>query len=544
MQVVDAVRIQRHIITYAVLAMAVVGLGVALASIVPLHRQMAEAADRAFEHGLDLQVAALGEGVARMGDLARQVTSRSVIRDALAAHNRGEMSAAELKAFSVDKLTDSMKLSRDVLGITRLGRDLRPLVSVGEPVPESLWVPGRGEPPALGAPALVGDRWMLIASAPIRGRDGAREGTDVLVFDVAGLRSVVDDIGPLGRTGEMILGRLDAGAPEVFFPRRDGVAAVDDEVAAAFARSVVGGAVSLHLNRPDGSPDAVLLRRLPGSDWIVMVRQNLAELHSRIDRLVLGVGVGALILVGFGTAGLALVLRPLTGRMLVHTGDLKQRIKEGEEAQLALERALEGTIAAVASTIEVRDPYTAGHQRRVADIAVAIGRELGLPAHRLKGLQVAGTIHDIGKIAVPAEMLTRPGRLSALEFDIIRGHARDGAEIIKEVRFPWPVADMVLHHHERMDGSGYPDGLKGEEILFEARILAVADVVEAIASDRPYRAALGLDVALREISAGRGTKFDAAVVDACLRLAAEARLPLGEAASDLKPHESQQAQGL
>ena len=526
MQVIDAVKLQRNIIVYAVLAMAMVGLGVAFASIIPLHRQMAEAADKAFDHGLDLQVATLRENVARAGDLARQVTSRSVIRDALAAHNRGAMSADELRAFTADKLVDSMKLSRQMLGITRLGRDFRPLVSVGRAIPPELWTPDSGEPPALGAPALVEGRWVLLASAPVLGRDGTREGHDLLLFDAEGLRAMATDV-TLGQTGEIILGRGGAAAAEVFFPRRHGGANVDDEVREAFGLAA-DDASPMQMQHPGGGRDVVLAQRLPGSDWIVMARQDMGELHSNIDRLVVSVGIGALVLVGFGITGFVLILRPLTGRMLVHTGELKQQIKDGERAQAALERALEGTIVAVASTIEVRDPYTAGHQRRVAEIAAAIGRELGLSAHQLKGLRVAGTIHDIGKIGIPAEMLTRPGRLSPLEFDIIKGHAADGAEILSGVEFPWPVADMVRHHHERMDGSGYPDGLKGEEILFEARILAVADVVEAIASDRPYRAALGLDAAMAEITAKRGTLFDERVVDACRKLVDEGRLPLGQ----------------
>ncbi|BAE52244.1 HD domain-containing phosphohydrolase [Paramagnetospirillum magneticum] len=527
MQVIDAVKLQRNIIVYAVLAMAVVGLGVALAAIIPLHRQMVRSADQALEHGLDLQVAALRETVDRMGDMARQVTSRSVIRDALSSYNQGAMSLDKLQAFTADKLGDSMKLSRDMLGILRVGRDYRPLVSVGASVPPALWSPEAGEPPALGAPTLIDGRWVLLVSAPILGRDGTREGHDLLLFDAQGLRAIVADVETLGRTGEIILGRLAASGAQVFFPRRDGSAGGDDEVAEAFSRAAIDPE-PLYLTRPGAVPDVVLSQRLPGSDWIVMVRQDLAELHSNIDQLVLSVAAGALVLVGFGMVGFVLILRPLTGRMLVHTGDLKRQIKDGERAQAALERALEGTIEAVASTIEVRDPYTAGHQRRVAEIAVAIGRQLGLPAETLKGLRVAGTIHDIGKIGIPAEMLTRPGRLSALEFDIIRNHSADGCEILNGVDFPWPIADMVRHHHERMDGSGYPDGLKGDEILFEARILAVADVVEAIASDRPYRAALGLDAAMREIIAHSGTLFDAAVVDACRVLAAEGRLPLGD----------------
>lgn len=528
MQVIDAVKLQRNIIMYAVLAMAMVGLGVAFASIAPLHAQMVAAADRAFEHGLDLQVEALRANVGRAGELARQVTSRSVIRDALITYNRGGMTADELRTFTADKLGDALKLSREMMGITRLGPDFRPLVTVGRPVPPELWSPAKGEPPALGAPIMMDGRWVLLVSAPILGRDGKREGLDVLLLDAEGLRTVVSDVDTLGRTGEIILGRGLGEKAEVFFPRRHGVPGVDDEVREAFGLASDEASPMLMQN-PGGGRDVVLAQNLPGSDWIVLIRQDQAELHSNIDRLVLSVAIGAAVLVGFGIAGFVLLLRPLTGRMLVHTGELRQQIKDGEHAQKALERALEGTIAAVASTIEVRDPYTAGHQRRVADLAVAIGRELGLSQQRLKGLHVAGTIHDIGKIGIPAEMLTRPGRLSPLEFDIIRGHAADGCDILAGVEFPWPVADMVRHHHERMDGSGYPDGLKGDEILFEARILAVADVVEAIASDRPYRAALGLEAAMNEIIAHRGVRFDAQVVDACRKLADEGRLPLGGA---------------
>ncbi|MBI3444119.1 MAG: HD domain-containing protein [Magnetospirillum sp.] len=432
-----------------------------------------------------------------------------------------------------------------MMGITRLGPDLRALVVVGVPIPAQLWTPDRGVPPTLGAPTQVDRRWVLLVSAPIMSREGKREGTDMLLFDASIIRSIVTDFQHLGQTGEIVLGRLGKEGAEVFFPRRNGAANVDDEVRDAFA-AADAEVKALRLSRSEDVDDAVLIRRLPETDWIVMVRQEVGELHRSINRLVLTVTAGAIVLVGVGIVGFVLLLRPLTGRMLVHTGDLKQRLKEGELAQEALERALEGTIEAVASTIEVRDPYTAGHQRRVAEIAVAIGRELGLSEDRLKGLHVAGTIHDIGKIGIPAEMLTRPGRISPLEFDIIRGHSRDGCDILNGVEFPWPVADMVLHHHERMDGTGYPDGLKGEEIIFEARILAVADVVEAIASDRPYRAALGLDAAMREIITHRGSKFDEQVVDACRTLVAEGRLPLGRSsggASAVLPT-GQQAQGF
>lgn len=192
--------------------------------------------------------------------------------------------------------------------------------------------------------------------------------------------------------------------------------------------------------------------------------------------------------------------------------------QESLQSTIRLKESLIGTIRAIALTVEKRDPYTAGHQNRVAELAVAIAGELGLDPERIQGLQLGGMIHDIGKIYVPAEILSRPGRLSAAEFEIIKSHPEVGYDILKDVKFPWPVADIVLQHHERLDGSGYPRGLKGDEIILEARILAVADVVEAITAHRPYRAGLGVDVALDEINKNRGKFYDPAIVDACLRL--------------------------
>jgi len=183
-----------------------------------------------------------------------------------------------------------------------------------------------------------------------------------------------------------------------------------------------------------------------------------------------------------------------------------------------LRRALVQTIQAIAVTIEKRDPYTAGHQQRVAALAVLVAREMGLDEARIEGLRLGALIHDIGKIYVPAEILNRPGRLTETEFQIIQTHPQVGYEIIRDVEFSWPLAQMVLQHHERIDGSGYPEGLKGEEILLEARILAVADVVEAMASHRPYRPALAIEAALDELESHRGECYDAAAADACLRV--------------------------
>jgi PAS domain S-box-containing protein/putative nucleotidyltransferase with HDIG domain len=192
--------------------------------------------------------------------------------------------------------------------------------------------------------------------------------------------------------------------------------------------------------------------------------------------------------------------------------------KQIEKTLTDLRKALGGTIEAMALTVETRDPYTAGHQRRVSNLARAIATEMGVSEEQIQGIRMAGVIHDIGKISVPGEILSKPGDISQNELGIIKEHPQVGYNILKTVDFPWPIARIVLQHHERMDGSGYPNGISGENILLEARILAVADVVEAMASHRPYRAALGINLALNEISKNRGSFYDPKVVDACLRL--------------------------
>lgn len=188
------------------------------------------------------------------------------------------------------------------------------------------------------------------------------------------------------------------------------------------------------------------------------------------------------------------------------------------EQQQVLEQALEGTIHTVSMAVELRDPYTAGHQRRVADLSCAIAHTMGLDEEHIKGIRLGATIHDIGKIGIPAEVLSKPSRLTEIELRIVREHARMGYDILKDVRFPWPVAEIAHQHHERMDGSGYPQGLKGDAIALEACIVAVADVVESMATHRPYRPALGMQAARDEIVAGRGTRYDAQAVDACVRV--------------------------
>jgi PAS domain S-box-containing protein len=190
----------------------------------------------------------------------------------------------------------------------------------------------------------------------------------------------------------------------------------------------------------------------------------------------------------------------------------------GREHVVSLERAMMGTVSAVSQMMDLRDPYTSGHERRVGEIAAAIAGELGWDADRQRGLRVAGGVHDVGKITVPAEILAKPSRLSAIEFEIIKSHAEQGYSILKDIDFPWPVAEVARQHHERLDGSGYPRGLKGDAIIPEARVLAVADVVESMGSHRPYRPMLGIEIALEEIERNAGLLYCAEAAQACLRL--------------------------
>jgi len=204
--------------------------------------------------------------------------------------------------------------------------------------------------------------------------------------------------------------------------------------------------------------------------------------------------------------------------------EITERTRVEKECKQNIEKlraTMEGTIKVIASTVEMRDPYTANHQQRVANLSCAIAKEMGLSEERIEAVRVTGIIHDLGKISVPAEILSKPGRLTEHEFGMIKSHPQVGHDILKTVDFPWPVAQIVLQHHERMDGSGYPQGLSGKDTLLEARIMAVADVVEAMSSHRPYRPALGIDKALEEISKNNGFFYDAGAADACLRLFAE-----------------------
>lgn len=279
--------------------------------------------------------------------------------------------------------------------------------------------------------------------------------------------------------------------------------------AAEWLRATGGAdAVLLDLSLPDGQGMSTIDRmRAIAPELPIVVFTGLndqavgvaAVQHGCQDYLVKGQGDGQLI-----------------GRTLTYAIERKAIERERVQAAERMKRVLLQTVRAVSLTLEMRDPYTAGHQRRVAQLAVAIGEHLNLSPEVLEGLHTGALIHDLGKINVPSDFLTRPGKLSEAAFQIIKSHPAVGAEIVGEIDFPWPVATMIRQHHERLDGSGYPEGLKGESIIIEARILAVADVVEAISSHRPYRPSLGIEAALAEIAEHAGTHYDPEVVSACI----------------------------
>jgi putative two-component system response regulator len=300
-------------------------------------------------------------------------------------------------------------------------------------------------------------------------------------------------------------------------------------------RSAISGELALHAATAQ-APELILLDiSMPGMSGFEVCQQLKKQPQTRDVPVIFVSAMSETLekLKGFGLGAVDYVTKPYQREELmarVHTHlelhRLRHRLEEMVEerttslrqSEAKLRASLFDSISAIAATVEMRDPYTAGHQRRVAEIAKAIAGELGLPEHQIEGIYLASVVHDVGKVRVPAEILSKPGTLTELEFSLIKQHSQAGYDILKEVDFPWPIAQFVLQHHERMDGSGYPQGLKGDAILLEARIISIADVIEAMASHRPYRAGRGIEAALEEISGKRGTLYDQAIVDAALRL--------------------------
>lgn len=275
--------------------------------------------------------------------------------------------------------------------------------------------------------------------------------------------------------------------------------------------------------RNDAFHAIVLDLGLPDSAGAVNVRRVREEAPDLPILVVSGQGDESVIFEALQSGAQDYLIKgPLVMSLLSRALHYAVSRKESENAIQRtlrdLRRTLMGTVNVLAGMIELRDPYTAGHERRVSELACRIAAKIGFEEDRVEGLRVAATLHDVGKISIPSEILAKPGRLSDIEYDLIKTHPRVGHDVLRTVEFPWPVAEIVHQHHERMDGSGYPRGLKGEAILQEARIIAVADVIEAMSSHRPYRGALGVEKALDEISARRGEVYDAPSVDACLEL--------------------------
>ncbi len=298
-------------------------------------------------------------------------------------------------------------------------------------------------------------------------------------------------------------------------------------------RSAINGELALRaaLATP---PQLILLDiSMPGMDGFEVCRRLKQEPSLREVPVVFVSAMSEIreILKGFDIGAVDYVTKPFQREELLarvrnhielyrlrnHLGELvverTQSLKESEER---LKKNLLESVSALAAMIELRDPYTAGHQRRVASLTEVIARDMGLPAEQIEGLVLAAVVHDVGKISVPTEILSKPRQLNAIEFSLVKQHSELGYEILKGIDFPWPIAQIVYQHHERLNGTGYPGELAGDEILLEARILAVADVIEAMASHRPYRPSLGIESALSEIEEQRGVLFDATVVDTAL----------------------------
>jgi len=354
---------------------------------------------------------------------------------------------------------------------------------------------GRLRKPVISSPRLLPPKTMGLTILQVSFRGDLVWGVISMVLELppvlteAGLEPVPDDL-------EVVL--------------RDR----SDRVLLGNKTTLEGSPVLKKIELPDGTWK---LAAIPRQGWKAAIVRSLLQFQTVTAALVLLLTALISLMAGQG-ARLRLSVRQRTAelqRALDNHRDQEEHLNRTIEN---LRRTMRATLEAQAHAVETKDPHSSGHQRRVADLARTIATEMGLPQTMIEGIRMAAVIHDIGKIAIPAEVLGKPDRLSEEEFNLIRNHPQAGYDILKEVDFPWPVGRMVWQHHERLDGSGYPLGISGDEILMEARVLAVADVVEAMASDRAYRPMPGLEKGLEEIQARRGILYDPAVVDACIRI--------------------------
>jgi putative nucleotidyltransferase with HDIG domain len=269
----------------------------------------------------------------------------------------------------------------------------------------------------------------------------------------------------------------------------------------AIIDAINSGGIHLYLTKPFRKDELIYqINQLLAKTELMMENQRLDQLVKKQNDALLELN------------------KSLEEKVRIKTRDLASHAEQLRASYENIRMILEGTVMAMSKIVESRDPYTAGHEQQVARIAFLIAKEMSLPEDRAEAVRIAAALHDIGKIAVPSEILTKPGRLSRLEMEMVKTHSQNAFDILSNIAFPYPIADIILQHHERLDGSGYPLALAGEAILLEARIIGVADVIEAMSAHRPYRPALGIEAALEEITQNAGTLYDEDVVDACLRI--------------------------
>jgi PAS domain S-box-containing protein len=396
--------------------------------------------------------------------------------------------------------------------------------ALGGPMPHVRWT-GKEETSAILLAAASGES---ISGMEVQCKRADGKWIDAIAFftalyegdELRGILALFEDITQRKRT-ENALRDSEVRFRGVFEKSQIGMAIVDTNIRVTQANPALGemfgyspealvGVAADELLHPEDRPDVA-------TRMIRLLRDRISffTTESRYIRADGKMFVGRLLATLFsispdGPHHILFALEDIT---------LRKMADERLEASLAkLRQTTEGAIHAMARVVEMRDPYTAGHQERVACLARRIATELGYPEEVMDGIYFGSLVHDIGKIVVPGEILTKPGRLSPLEFALIKAHPEEGFRVVSSIDFPWPIADMVLQHHERLDGSGYPAGLAGDEICEGARIVAVADVVEAMSSHRPYRPSLGIDAALDEIVQNSGILYDREVVQACARV--------------------------